>query len=96
MEKSYSDRICMRYILKRRIRVPGLYKWRGREEEMGERGKVNGGRGEGLDWCLVKAGVRHTRIPDPAHVLSARGKERNADNHRMRGPFNLIVCLILW
>jgi hypothetical protein len=53
-KKLYPDRIWMRYILlKRRIRVPGLYKWRGREEEMGERGKVNGGRGEGLDWSLV-------------------------------------------
>jgi hypothetical protein len=26
-----------------------------------------------LDWCMVKAGVRYNRIPDPAHVLSARG-----------------------
>ncbi len=26
-----------------------------------------------MDWCMIKAGVRYTRIPDPAHVLSARG-----------------------
>jgi hypothetical protein len=31
------------------------------------------GGGKGLDWCMIKAGVRHTRMPDPAHVLSARG-----------------------
>jgi hypothetical protein len=49
----------------------------------------NGG-GEGLDWCMVKARVRYTRIPDPAHVLSARGwargEERKTDNYRIRGP----------
>jgi hypothetical protein len=28
---------------------------------------------KGLDWCMIKAGVRYTSIPDPAHVLSARG-----------------------
>ncbi len=38
-----------------------------------------------------KAGVRYSRIPDPAHVLSAggraaRGEEQKAGNHRMRGP----------
>jgi hypothetical protein len=27
----------------------------------------------GLDWCMIKAGVRYIRIPDLAHVLSARG-----------------------
>jgi hypothetical protein len=32
-----------------------------------------GGGVTGLDWCMIKAGVRYTRIPDPAHVLSARG-----------------------
>jgi hypothetical protein len=26
-----------------------------------------------LDWCMINAGVRYTRMPDPAHVLSARG-----------------------
>ena len=26
-----------------------------------------------MDWCMIKSGVRYTRIPDPAHVLSARG-----------------------
>ncbi len=41
--------------------------------------RVQGGRlkkmggGEGLDWCMIKAEVRYIRIPDPAHVLSARG-----------------------
>jgi hypothetical protein len=58
---------------------------------MGGRGEgMGGGRGEGLDWCMVKAGVWYTRIPDPAHVLSARGcaegVERKTDNHRIRGP----------
>jgi len=62
-------------------------------DEAGVRGirlKKWGGRGEGLDWCMAKAGVRYTRIPDPAHVLSARGwargKERKTNNHRIRGP----------
>ncbi len=45
---------------------------------------------KGLDWCMVKAGVRYIRIPDPAHVLSARGgqggRNENADNHRKRIP----------
>ena len=45
---------------------------------------------EGGEWCMVKAGVRYTRIPDPAHVLFARGwargKVRKTDNHRMRSP----------
>ena len=54
-----------------------------------------GGGGEtGLDWCMIKAGVRYTRKPDPAHVLSARGwargwargEERKTDNHRKRSP----------
>jgi hypothetical protein len=45
-----------------------------------------GGRGWTGHWCMVKAGVRYTRIPDPAHVLSARGEERKTDNHRRRGP----------
>ena len=53
-----------------------------------------GGRGEGLDWCMVKAGVRYTRIPDPAHVLSARGwargEERKTDNHRKRSPIKIV------
>ncbi len=26
-----------------------------------------------MDWCMIIAGVRYTRIPDPAHVLSTRG-----------------------
>ncbi len=26
-----------------------------------------------MDWCMIKDVVRYTRIPDPAHVLSARG-----------------------
>ncbi len=26
-----------------------------------------------MDWCMIKAGVRYTRIPDLAHVLSTRG-----------------------
>ncbi len=43
-----------------------------------------------MDWCMIKAGVRYTRIPDPAHVLSARGwargEERKSDNHRKRCP----------
>ncbi len=26
-----------------------------------------------MDWCMINAGVRYTRMPDPAHVLSARG-----------------------
>ncbi len=44
------------------------------EYRIGCRGPAqkNGG-GEGLDWCMIKAGVRYTRIPDPARVLSARG-----------------------
>jgi hypothetical protein len=33
----------------------------------------------GLDWCMIKAGVRYTRIPDPAHVLSVRGGLTRAD-----------------
>jgi hypothetical protein len=51
---------------------------------------MGGGEGEkGLDWCMVKAGVRYNRIPDPAHVLSARGGQgggTKADNHRRRSP----------
>ncbi len=45
------------------------------EYQIGGRGRLKnwGGGGEGLDWCMIKAGVRYTRIPDPAHVLSARG-----------------------
>jgi hypothetical protein len=39
---------------------------------------------------MIKAGVRYTRIPDPAHVLNARGwargEERKTDNHRKRSP----------
>jgi hypothetical protein len=39
---------------------------------------------------MAKAGVRYTRIPDPAHVLSARvwarGEERKTDNHQKGGP----------
>ena len=42
-----------------------------------------GGRGEGLDWCMVKAGVRYTRIPDPAHVLSARGWARGLNEKQI-------------
>jgi hypothetical protein len=53
---------------------------------------------------MMRYGLPHTKChvfykqhsTSPAHGLSARGKERNADNHRMRGPFNLIACLILW
>jgi hypothetical protein len=33
---------------------------------------LGGGGEKGLDWCMNNAGVRYTRIPDPAHVLSAR------------------------
>jgi hypothetical protein len=43
---------------------------------------VRGGR------LLGASQVRYTRIPDPAHVLSARGgqggRNENADNHRRR------------
>ncbi len=35
--------------------------------------KKNGGGEKGLDWCMIKAGVRYNRILDPAHVLSTRG-----------------------
>ncbi len=35
--------------------------------------KKGGGGEKGLDWCMIKARVRCNRIPDPAHVLSARG-----------------------
>ncbi len=48
---------------------------------------------------MVKAGVRYTRIPDPDHVLSirgrARGEELKADYHRMRCP-NKNVCSPIW
>jgi hypothetical protein len=57
---------------------------------IGGRLKKMGGGEKGLDWCMTKAGVRYNRIPDPAHVLSARGwargKGRKADNHRKRCP----------
>ncbi len=43
---------------------------------MGPAQKMGGGGEKGLDWCMIKAGVRNTRIPDPAHVLSARGGQR--------------------
>jgi hypothetical protein len=33
------------------------------------------GGGDGGDWCMIKAGVRYTRIPDPAHVLSTRDRQ---------------------
>jgi hypothetical protein len=49
--------------------------------------------GKGIGIRLINGGgggLRYTRIPDPAHVLSVRGwvrgKERKADNHRLRGP----------
>ena len=49
-----------------------------------------GGGGDGVGLVHDQAGVRYTRIPDPAHVLSARGwargKERKTDNHRRRSP----------
>ncbi len=44
---------------------------------------MGGGRGEGLDWCMAKAGVRYTRIPDPAHVLSARGWARGLNEKQI-------------
>ncbi len=37
--------------------------------------KLEGGGEEGLDWCMTKTGVRYTRILDPVHVLSARGRK---------------------
>ncbi len=43
----------------------------------------NGGGGAGLDWCMIKAGVRYTRIPDPAHVLSARGWARGKNERQI-------------
>ncbi len=42
-----------------------------------------GGRETGLDWCRNKAGVRYTRIPDPAHVLSARGWARGKNEKQI-------------
>ena len=42
-----------------------------------------GGGVKGLDWCMIKAGVRYTRIPDPAHVLSARGWARGEDEKQI-------------
>jgi hypothetical protein len=34
---------------------------------------MGGGGGDGVGLVHDKAGVRYNRIPDPAHVLSARG-----------------------
>jgi hypothetical protein len=42
-----------------------------------------GGEGGGLDWCMTKTGVRHTRILDPVHVLSARSKARGGERKKM-------------
>ncbi len=56
------------------------------------------GRGWG-GTSMVKAAVRYTRIPDPAHVLTirgrARGQELKADNYRMRCP-NKNVSSRIW
>ena len=41
------------------------------------------GGGKGLDWCMTKAGVRYNRIPDPAHVLSARGWARGKERKQI-------------
>ena len=41
----------------------------------GDRLKKRGGRGEGLDWCMTKTGVRYIRILDLVNVLSARGRQ---------------------
>ncbi len=60
---------------------------------MGRLKKMGGGE-TGLDWCMIKAGVRYTRIPDPAHVLSARGgamgEEQKTDNHWKRCPIKIV------
>ncbi len=37
----------------------------------------------GLDWCMAKVGVRYNRIPDPAHVLSARGGQGGRDEKQI-------------
>jgi hypothetical protein len=42
-----------------------------------------GGGGEGLDWCMVKAGIRYNRIPDPAHVLSSRGGQGGRNENKI-------------
>ena len=53
-----------------------------------------GGSDSKIDWCMNQAGVRYSRIPDPAHVLSARGwargEERKTDNHRKRSPIKIV------
>jgi hypothetical protein len=45
--------------------------------------KMGGGGEKGLDWCMTKAGVRYNRIPDPAHVLSARGWARGKERKQI-------------
>ena len=54
-----------------------------------------GGEGGGVGLVHDQAGVmtRYTGIPDPAHVLFAKGlgkgEEQKTDNHRIRGPIIL-------
>jgi hypothetical protein len=47
---------------------------------------------------MNQAGIRYNRVPDPAQVLSisgwVRGEERKTDNHRMRSPIKLSICVL--